>query len=300
MQSKVAMFSGAGTGSADASIIPLRPASDGPGAAVSTCRIQVALAAAGTVQFEHTVDGATWLAVEARNEGTGATGTSTTAAGIYTVDSSGDAAVRAYASASTGAVTITGTVVAGGRGGTADVTLDASENHLGSVGGDPISATATFARANNATPYTIGDVVSNSVAATTLMQFAAAGRAVGKGGYITKARLYSDKKDWVSQMRLYLFTVAAAGVAVPVDNLPMTTIYADIAKRVGYIDFPVTKDDADAANSTGCYAEIPLATPLAYLCDAADTALYGVLVDETGATPAGLQNFSVSLFFDRS
>lgn len=329
-QFQVGMFAGTGTGATGAVVVNPDPQRS------STTRIQVKIAATATVQFEATIDGTNWEATEARNEGTGATGTSTTASGLYTIDSSGFQGVRAYPSASTGAVTITGSMTWGAPGGATDVTLDASdveigaveikdattdtrakvgagtgaaagdiglavnlagENHLGEVGGNQVATSATFARPNNGTAYTAGDVVSNSTVTTVLMAFANAARKVGGSGRIVKARLLTDLKTHAAQMRLYLFTVAETGVSVPVDNLPMTTIYADRAKRLGYIDFPITKDDADAANSTGAYAEAEVL--LDFVAAVADTVIYGLLVDQTGVASAALQNFYVELTINR-
>lgn len=157
---------------------------------------------------------------------------------------------------------------------------------------------ASFTRPANTTAYTAGDVVSNSTVASTLMKFNAAARFNGQGGYITKVRLFTDRKANVSQYRLYLFRTSEASVSVPVDNLPMTTIYADFLNRIGYIDLPAVKDDADTTNSTGAYAESSI-TPFAFKCAPDDDSVYGLLVDQTGQTPASGQAFMVELVFDR-
>jgi len=179
------------------------------------------------------------------------------------------------------------------------VTLNAGSNYIGFISGDLVESEAGFTRPSNTTAYTAGDIVSNSTTATALMVFANAGRANGKGGYITKARLDTSKKDWASAMRLWLYTKSEANVTIQVDNLPKATTYANADLAVGFIDFPVTADEADTTNSTGAHAFQPLNVPLAYLCDTADTALYGVLTDQTGATPASAQTFRVYLTFDR-
>lgn len=163
-------------------------------------------------------------------------------------------------------------------------------------------ATATFTRPANTTAYTAGDVVSNSITATTLMKFLNAARFNGQGAYLTKARLWTDKKTETAQYRLYLFAFsesdATTPVSVPVDNAPMTSIYANAALSLGYIDFPAVKDDADTSNSTAAYAEVAPSL-LGFKCAGADDSIYGVLVNQTGTTPASAQNFFVALTFDR-
>jgi hypothetical protein len=169
-------------------------------------------------------------------------------------------------------------------------------------------AEAHFTRAANTTAYTAGQVISDG-ATTHMMKFANASRAsgygAGRGGYITKVRIFTDNKSWTGKMRLYLYNLNETGVSIPADAALMTTIYADRAARLGYIDVGTMANDDSGANSTGAYVEAALPQPFAYEVAATvqpngDDAIYGVLVVENGATPTSGQNFSVELTFHRA
>jgi hypothetical protein len=168
--------------------------------------------------------------------------------------------------------------------------------------------TASFTRQANTTAYSAGQVVSDG-ATTHLMKFANAAREVGynagTGGYITKVRIDTDKKAWASQMRLYLYNKPETGVTIPADGASMVTYYADRAAALGYIDLPTTTNDDTGTNSTGAFAEYVLPAPFAYEVSSTtqpnqDDAIYGVLVDKTGQTPASGQNFTVTLTVHRT
>lgn len=180
------------------------------------------------------------------------------------------------------------------------------ENITQSVGLAYRTVVGTFARPANATPYTAGDVISNSVTTTVLLKFLGIVRLAGGSGEIIKARLHTDLKTEIAQCRLYLYTKPETSVSVPVDNLPDTTIYANKAFEIGYLDFPALAAAADSTNNTGARAEwsgFASATapsgPLAYVCDSTlplgETAIYGKLVNITGTTPASAQNWWVEL-----
>lgn len=151
----------------------------------------------------------------------------------------------------------------------------------------------SFARSNNATAYTAGDVVSDSALVLTPSLTFPVALGAGGGGYFVKAQLETNSKTFLSQMRLYLFTSPL--VVVAGDNLPATQLYANMPFRVGYIDFPTLVTGAGA----GSTSSIALWTGnLEFRCADGDTQLYGSLVDATGSTPAAFQSFSVTLMAD--
>lgn len=81
--------------------------------ALGTLTMQVSGTFVGTVTFEGTVDGSNWIALLCTNVNAGTTATTATAVGIFRVDCSGLAQVRARVSAYTsGAITVTATAVA--------------------------------------------------------------------------------------------------------------------------------------------------------------------------------------------
>ncbi|HWT46726.1 MAG TPA: hypothetical protein VN085_12205 [Vicinamibacterales bacterium] len=170
-----------------------------------------------------------------------------------------------------------------------------------SVGGKAVTATATFTRPANTTAYTSGDIVSNSASATTLMKFARMARSCAGSGALVKARLVTDNTSDTSSYRLYLYTKSEAGLTIPADNAAATTLYADKDKLVGYIDFAAltkasgTNTAAHALWTGGIGSTTEPSGELFYVTDAADTALYGVLVVLGALTPTSGQNFWVEL-----
>lgn len=181
-----------------------------------------------------------------------------------------------------------------------------------SVGSKFVTKVATFTRPADVNAYAVGDVVSNSASASVLMQFGPGlVRLEGGSGLIIKARLETDKNNELAQYRLFLYTKSEGSVTVPNDNAADTTLYADRTKKVGYIDFPACS--AAAGTDTGSVAlwtggvgsSTAPSGPLPFVCDnvkvntnstsAAETSLYGKLVNITGTTPASGQNFWIEL-----
>ena len=162
-----------------------------------------------------------------------------------------------------------------------------------------------FARLNNTTAYTAGDVVSGSASASdTLMKFPLALNP-GGGGYIVKAMLDTNLKTFLSQMRLYLFTVPAGpqniGVQVQADNAAQQILQLNTQFQIGFIDFPLLVSGA-SASSTSATAMFTGSTQFRCFQGTAqlpaDDTIYGYLVDNTGSTPAANQLFTVALEAD--
>lgn len=79
----------------------------------STLAMQVTGITTATITFEATIDGTNWVAVLATNVTSGSAATTAAANGIYRLDCSGLAAVRARISAWTsGAISVVGVAVA--------------------------------------------------------------------------------------------------------------------------------------------------------------------------------------------
>lgn len=152
-------------------------------------------------------------------------------------------------------------------------------------------AADTIARPNNATPYAAKDVVGENPAA--LLTFTGLALAGGGGGRIVKARLATDKKDEVGAYRLHLFNAPPTPI---VDNSPFLLLYADVAKRIGSIDFAALTTE-DATGST--MAESLNATvSLPFVAAVGNQGLYGVLVALGTPTPAANQAWYVELLAD--
>lgn len=174
------------------------------------------------------------------------------------------------------------------------IILAAGENHIGEIAGRVRFVNATFARPADTTAYTAKDVVSNNATTTTMLQFSNAARVNGGGGYILKAQLMTDQSTCTARFRLWLYQLPSASLptAVPADNATFPLKWANRAKRIGYIDFV-----ALSTEGTGSDAASALSTDvrLAFGCDAADSAIYGLLEALDAFTPASGQNFYVDL-----
>lgn len=168
--------------------------------------------------------------------------------------------------------------------------LAASENHIGETGGRTVRNAATFARPADTTAYAALDTVSTSTSAPVVITFSNMARINAGSGYITKARIMTDQKTNTARYRLHLYHTAPA---LTNDNVAFPLLWANRANRVGKIDFsPMTTEDP--TNST-CAESMNDSVRLSFTCEAANTALYGILETLDAFTPANAQNFYISL-----
>jgi len=181
--------------------------------------------------------------------------------------------------------------------GTYSLATAAGESFIGQIGGKLIKTEAEFTRPLDAAQYAIGDVVSNSTVATTPMDFADAGRTTGGSGYITGARLSTDKKSITPRFRVHLFN--ANNPTLAVDNAVYKEVYADHAKRTGYFDLPAMTTATDTANSDLSRSfDFTLRVP--YVTAAGDQSIFAVLETLDVFIPASGEKFTLSLFFDQN
>ena len=160
---------------------------------------------------------------------------------------------------------------------------------IGNVGGITKAASASFTRPSNTSGYTTNDVVSNSTATPSVMEFDLH-RVEGGSGYVTKGRLMTDQKTNTAQYRLHLFHTAPTAIN---DNDPYLLLWANRANRVGYIDFDAASTE-DSTNSTAAQS-LNTDVRLAFVCAAGSKKLYGILETLTDFTPASAQNFYIEL-----
>lgn len=173
----------------------------------------------------------------------------------------------------------------------------ASEAHIGAVGGDTVAVSATFARPANTTAYAANDEVSNNAtqASAAPMTFAGCARVNAGSGYVTKVRLFTDNKTVTNgTFRLWLFNATPTMVG---DNAAYALLYAERAAHVGYVDLTLQTEDGTA--STGAQA-IDATVRIPFVCAAASTALYGILLAKGAYTPASGQNLYVELTLERN
>ena len=175
-------------------------------------------------------------------------------------------------------------------GGTIAVSNVPTENHLGEIGGRTVRVAATFARPADTSAYAALDTISTSTSAPVVITFSNMARVNAGSGYITKARIMTDQKTNTARFRLHLFHTAPT---LTNDNAAFPLLWADRANRVGKIDFGAMTTE-DATNST-CAESLNEAVRLSFTCEAANTALYGILETLDAFTPASGQNFYISL-----
>lgn len=147
-------------------------------------------------------------------------------------------------------------------------------------------------RPNDSTPYAINDVVGDG----TVRSLLAIARQPGYGGYFVRARLTTDRNGPdVEQIRMWVYASAPTAIA---DNAPFTLLYADRAKRLGYIDFPAFTSEGSGSDSSSALITPNTpggGLPLPFKCDLTSTGLLYMLVTKTGFTPAALQKFYVEI-----
>lgn len=161
-----------------------------------------------------------------------------------------------------------------------------------SAGGYTALSAAEFTRPADATAYAVSDAVADSTTAPTVLTFANCARSSGGSGYVVRARLMTDQSTNVAAYRLHLFRATVTAVN---DNSPQTTLIANRANYLGYIDFPAATTEgtgSDAANTQN------LDTRLAFV--ATGTSLFGLLQTKTAFTPASGQRFYVELGIEQN
>lgn len=170
------------------------------------------------------------------------------------------------------AIPVTGTVTASGT-----VTADASENHIGEVGGKLVIVEAT--PVITTTAYSAGDAVG------AVLSFAGAAR-VAAGSGVVQSVVITDKAGQVANLDLLLFDTNLS--VPPTDNAACAIADADLVKCVGAI--PVTGHHALADNSVSRALAVGLGFKLL-----AGTTLYGVLVSRGTPTYATSSDLKVRL-----
>jgi hypothetical protein len=175
--------------------------------------------------------------------------------------------------------------------------IAAGTNRIGTVSGvaKTVSVTKACAAAGN---YDAEDVISESAAAGTVWTFAAIFRANNTGGYVTKAKVSCETTALTPRLRLYLYN--AAPTCNLNDNVANDGVLnADIAKSLGYIDFPALADvggNSEAVCTPSTTGNLPMWVDAA---SAADD-LIGVLVTRDAITEeTATDDYTVSLTLEQ-
>ncbi len=177
------------------------------------------------------------------------------------------------------------------------VTPAATESHLGQIGGSIVSVSTEQTRPADTTAYTAGDVVSNSTSSTTLITMSNCARVNAGSGYVTGARLITDKKSITPRLRVHLYNASNPNVAA--DNAAMDIRYADISKRIGHFDLPPMTTGADSTNSTSSQSS-DLSIRVPFVCAGSDRNIYVILEALDAFTPANAEKFTLVLYCDQN
>lgn len=142
-----------------------------------------------------------------------------------------------------------------------------------------------FTRPSDTTAYAAQDVVSNSTSAPTLLQFSGAARANGGSGIIISAR-HLKSSTVQANFRLHLYR--SNNVSAVNDNAQFPLLFANRTNRIGFIDFNhgTGGTGSDSSHALATFVNLP------FVCDAATSSLFGMLVTPTGYPPiSGEQHF---------
>jgi len=181
--------------------------------------------------------------------------------------------------------------------------LIAGEAFIGHTGGQVVPISGSFARASGSVVYSIGDEICNSTTASSvvLIEFQNAARVNGGSGYVVGVKITTNVKSLTPSIRLHLYN--ASNPTVAGDNNLHVEKYADLAKRLGYMDMPAMTTAADTANS-----DMSRTTDFggqtngihAIAATAGTRSIYGLLETLTAFTPTTLQEFTVTLLIDQN
>ncbi len=249
----------------------------------------------GTVQFEGSVDGTNYFAVNGVALTTGALVTSATANGQWQFDIAGLVSFRVRCSAYT-----SGTVVVSVRSsvtGCATIALDAplpaGTNAIGQVGGITVAPSASYTRPADVIAYAAGDVVANSTSAPVVLTFANCVRANGGTGMITNALMVDSAS--VATKGIYELWLYHTSPGADNDNALFTPTDAELLNLVGVIPFSTAYvGDATAGAGGNCVYPSP-GLNISFKCAAAATSLFGILVIRNAYTPVSAEVFTITL-----
>lgn len=167
------------------------------------------------------------------------------------------------------------------------------------VGGTTFTVSADLTRPSNTTAYAQYDIIAVQASGTNVVFLEFDTGKVDSSGYITKARLETNRTAESAQYRLLLFRVPETGLTTRLtslgDNDIFPLIFANRAHRIGYIDFTTW-----ITGGSGSDSALSLSTDvrLKYGLASGASKLYGLLINLGAQTPASAQQYSVALSFE--
>lgn len=124
-----------------------------------------------------------------------------------------------------------------------DVILNILSGGVLITNGRTESVAVTFQRPNNTATYGVRAAVSTTAASYLIFTFSNI-----FNGYITKARIITNNNSRTPRLRLHLFN--ADDVSTYIDNSDYKIMWAERAKRVGFIDFPALSSSGGASDAS--------------------------------------------------
>lgn len=177
-------------------------------------------------------------------------------------------------------------------------TLNAGENHLGTIGGRTITAQATITRPNNEDSYGDRQTINSSPA--SLLQFTNAARKPGGTGVILSVMMISTNNPAVAgDFKLFLFNKS---VVAPSDRQIFAPSDSDITEGLVAIylfsgDYAQVCNPGELGNGNTAYGGellVPRTVP-SFKGEAVSGNLYGVLVSAGSYNPGLAETFTIKL-----
>lgn len=241
--------------------------------------VQITGTFVATVTFQGTVDGSTWVAVQAENADSGAVATTATATGLYRVNVAGLRLFRCSMAWTSGtSITAVGIGTSAGEGPIAVDATGAGDIPV-TLDGEAITSSGTSI---SQTPTVTAGAYSANDAVGGLLTFANAARTSGGGG-VLKDVLILDDAGQDSALELWLFNATFTAMA---DNAAWAPSEADLRKLVAIVS---TVDGAWFAAGTPSAARIEVSQRY----DLTGTSLFGQLVTRGTPTFAATDDVTV-------
>ena len=177
-------------------------------------------------------------------------------------------------------------------GATVEVTNDTG-NPLPVVG-QLVRVAAEFTRPADTTAYAAKDAVGDSTSAPTVITLTDAARANGKGGYIVKLALRTNKSTITPRFKVHLFHTSPAAIN---DNAAFTLLWANRALRIG--GFELAAMSTEGAGSDMATAH-DLTVRIPFVAAAASRNIFALLETLDAFTPDSGQVFRLELVIDQT
>ena len=149
-------------------------------------------------------------------------------------------------------------------------------------------------RPNDSFAYGANDSVNTSTSVPTMITFAGLARIIGGTGYITNVRMIKSTATVTNaNFRLWLYNQAITPVN---DNAPFTLLYANAAKRLGYVDLVMTTEGTGSDSASCFLANVNMK----FDTQANSTSIFGLLETKAAYAPGAQEKFYIELTADQN